>query len=74
MKQHKQKKQIPPPPDAKASGEEQAAYFEKYSWEELEQAGYLQSLNEEDKQFVKRVREEASKRVASRRASRSADC
>ena len=68
MTNNKEKKEIPPPPDAKASWEEQAAYFEKYGMEELEQAGYLRQLTEDDQKFVAEVKAEAGRRIAARKA------
>ena len=40
----REKPQIPPPPDAGASAEELAAYFEKHGLDELEAAGYVHDL------------------------------
>jgi uncharacterized protein YifE (UPF0438 family) len=67
MTKHKEKKEIPPPPDSTASWEDQAAYFEKYGMDELEAAGHLQPLTEEDQQFVDEVKTEAGKRVSARK-------
>jgi hypothetical protein len=68
MTGHKKRKQIPPPPEPNASWEEQAAYFEKYGTEELEEAGHLQALTEEDQRFVEEVKAEAGRRIAARKA------
>lgn len=68
MTQKKNKKQIPPPPDANGSWEEQAAYFEKYDRDELEKAGHLQPLSDADHKVVEEVRAEAGKRIAARKA------
>ncbi len=67
MTQHKEKKEIPPPPDANASWEEQAAYFEKFGLEELEKDGHLQPLTEDEQKFVDEVKAEAGRRIASRK-------
>lgn len=61
-------KEIPPPPDENASWEEQAAYFEQYETEELEKAGHLQPLDDEDRKFINEVKEEAARRIAARKA------
>lgn len=65
---NKQKKEIPPPPEANASWEEQAAYFEQYGMEELANAGHLQPLTEEDQKFIEEVKAEAGRRIAARKA------
>src|SRR5271166_641977 len=62
------KKSIPPPPGPDVSWEEQAAYFEKYDLNELEQAGYLQPMNKEDIRFVEQVQEAARTRIAQRKS------
>ena len=43
-------KRIPPPPGPDASWEEQSSYFDKYSLDEVEKAGYFQPVN--DKKFL----------------------
>lgn len=68
MSKNKDKKQIPTPPDANASWEEQAAYFEKYGMDELEAAGHLQPLTKDDQKFVEEVQAEAGRRIAARKA------
>ena len=54
------KTKIPPPPGAEASWEEQAAYFEKYDWDDLRKAGYLRPLTKKEQaehdQFVDALR------------------
>lgn len=67
MSKNKDKKQIPPPPEANASWEEQAAYFEKYGTQELEAAGHLEPLSDEDQKLVDEVKAEAGKRIAARK-------
>lgn len=64
----KNKDEIPLPPDADASWEEQAAYFEKYGMEELEKAGHLQALTKDDQNFVKEVKAEVGRQIAVRKA------
>jgi hypothetical protein len=61
------KKTIPHPPGPEVSWEDQAAYFEKYGLNELEQAGYLEPLDKEDIQLVKKVQEAAGSRIALRK-------
>lgn len=56
MSKKKVRKQIPPPPGADSSWEEQAAYFEKYEPAELVKAGHLQPLTPEGEKFVEKVR------------------
>lgn len=56
MSKKKDKKQIPPPPDADSSWEEQAAYFERYDPAELAKAGHLQPLTPDDEKFLEEVR------------------
>lgn len=68
MSKDKNGKVIPPPPDANASWEEQAAYFEKYGMEELEKAGHLQALTGDDEKFVEEVKAEAGRRITARKA------
>jgi hypothetical protein len=68
MSKKKDKKEIPSPPDANASWEEQAAYFEKYGPEELEQAGHLEPLTEDDQKIVEEVKAAAGRRIAARKA------
>jgi hypothetical protein len=38
-------KRIPPPPGPNASWEVQSHYFDKYSFDEIEKAGYFQPVN-----------------------------
>jgi hypothetical protein len=68
MSKKENKKEIPAPPDANASWEEQAAYFEKYGTEELEAAGHLEPLTDEDQKLVEEVKAEAGRRIAARKA------
>jgi hypothetical protein len=64
----KKKKQIPAPPNASSSWEEQAAYFEKYDLDDLELAGHVEPLTEADQDFVKSMTKAASDKVAARKA------
>lgn len=57
---------IPPPPGPNASCEELDEYFSKYSWEQIEKAGYSRPLNEAETAWVNKVSAEAKKRVESR--------
>jgi hypothetical protein len=45
MVKRKAKIEIPPPPGSKASDDEVARYFEKYTMEDLNAAGYLRELS-----------------------------
>lgn len=67
MSNKKHKKDIPPPPDANASWEEQSAYFEKYGTEELDAAGHLQALTEDDQRLIREVKAESGSRLAARK-------
>ena len=58
---------IPPPPGANTDWNVQAAYFEKYSPDELEAAGYLNPEMDADETLS--VREVARKKIAERRKS-----
>jgi hypothetical protein len=62
----KKQKQIPAPPDAASSWEEQAAYFEKYDLDDLESADHLEPLTEADQDFVKSVTKAASDKAGAR--------
>jgi hypothetical protein len=64
----KKKKQLPAPPDAASSWEDQAAYFEKYDLDDLESAGHLEPLTEADQDFVKSVTKAASDKATARKA------
>lgn len=68
MTEHKERKEIPQPPEANVSWEEQATYFEKYGMEDLEKAGHMQPLTEEDERFVEEVKAQAGRRIAARKA------
>jgi hypothetical protein len=59
-------KKIPRPPDPETSWEEQSAYFEKYGLDELEAAGLLEPVTDEDLAFVKQVQKIASTSIAQR--------
>jgi hypothetical protein len=60
---------IPPPPGRDASCEELDEYFSKYSWAQIEKAGYSRSLNKAETAWVNKVSAEAKKRVESRNRS-----
>ncbi len=62
----KSEKKMPPPPGPEVSWEEQSAYFEKYGLDELEKAGYLEPMTQEDQAFVKQVQKVARTRIAER--------
>lgn len=57
---------IPPPPGPEATSEEIDAYFSKYSWAQIEKAGHLRPLNEEETAWVNEVSAEARKRIEAR--------
>jgi hypothetical protein len=57
---------IPPPPGPEATSEEIDAYFTKYSWTQIEKAGHLKPLNEEETAWVNEVSAEARKRIEKR--------
>jgi hypothetical protein len=57
------KKKIPPPPAKTKSWQEKAAYFERYSTDELEAGGYSRPLNVEEELVLDKLtkRAQASK-------------
>lgn len=57
---------IPPPPGPEATSEQIDVYFSKYSWAQIEKAGHLKPLNEEETAWVNEVSAEARKRVEAR--------
>lgn len=59
-------KKIPPPPGADAPCEELDAYFSKYSWEDLEKAGYMRELTKQESAWMDKLSEVAGKQVATR--------
>jgi predicted HicB family RNase H-like nuclease len=67
----KKKPSIPPPPDAQASDEELAAYFEKYGLEELEAAGYVQDLSQEEQNDMEQLAAHCRARIESRKTART---
>ncbi len=63
----KKKKQVPSPPLASKSWEEQAAYFEKYDLDHLESADQLEPLTKADQSFITSVSKAASDKIAARK-------
>lgn len=57
---------IPPPPGPDASCDEIDAYFSKYSWAQIEKAGHMRALTEEETTWVGQVSAEARKRIEAR--------
>lgn len=57
---------IPAPPGPDASSEEIDAYFTKYSWSQIEKAGHMHPLNDEEMAWVSEISEECRKRVEAR--------
>lgn len=55
MNRPKKKRIVPPPPPDGASCEELDKYFTEYSWDELEEAGYLQELSPSELEEMERV-------------------
>ena len=55
---------IPPPPGPNVSWEKQAAYFEKYSWTQLEAAGYCRDLTPKEKREFKQLEQSVKARLA----------
>jgi hypothetical protein len=60
-------KEIPPPPGPEASWEDQAAYFEKYDWDDLRLAGYLHPLTKKEKTEHDRFSEALRQQIKSHR-------
>lgn len=71
MRMAKKKEKIPPPPGVGASLEELAAYFEKYGLEELELAGYVRNLTEDEEKDFERLAEHCRARVEERKSTRT---
>ena len=64
-------RKIPPPPASNVSWEKQTAYFEKYSWAELEAAGYGRDLTPKEKRELKQLEQLAKIRLAERKRASS---
>lgn len=60
--------QVPPPPGPDASSEEIDAYFTKYSWSQIEKAGHMHRLTDEEMAWVNEISEECRKRVDARQS------
>lgn len=67
----KRKIDIPPPPGAKASAEELAAYFEKYGLEELEAAGYVEDLGPDELEEADALAAHCQAQVEARKSART---
>lgn len=65
------KRQIPPPPGARASAEELNAYFEKYGLDEMEAAGYVRDLTPKEKKEMDALAVDCETRVAARKTGRT---
>ena len=61
-----ERKSIPAPPGPDAGWEEQAAYFERFSPEDLEAAGYNLPLESADKAEAKALQQSAKEAIAQR--------
>ena len=48
----KKRSSIPPPPGPDATLDELAAYFEKYDLQELEAAGFVRDLTEDEEKYM----------------------
>jgi len=57
---------VPPPPGPDASCDEIDTYFSKYSWAQIEKAGHMKPLTEEETAWVGEVSAEARKRIEAR--------
>ena len=57
---------VPPPPGPDASCDEIDKYFSKYSWAQIEKAGHMKPLTEEETAWVSEVSAEARKRIEAR--------
>lgn len=66
----KEKPQIPPPPDAQSSVEDLNAYFEKYSLEELEAAGYVRDLTPAEEKDMEELAAYCRERIEARKTTR----
>lgn len=63
---------IPSPPGADASPAELEAYFSTYSWDQIEKAGHMRALTEDETAWVGRISAESKKRIDARQSA-SAD-
>ncbi len=59
-------KRIPPPPPADAPCEQLDAYVAKYSWEQLEKAGYMRELTKRENAWMNKLDKEAKRRIGVR--------
>lgn len=57
---------VPPPPGPNASCDEIDAYFSKYSWAQIEKAGHMRPLTQEETAWVGEVSAEARRRIEAR--------
>jgi hypothetical protein len=57
---------VPPPPGPEASCDEIDTYFSKYSWAQIEKAGHMKPLTEEESAWVGQVSAEARRRIEAR--------
>jgi hypothetical protein len=71
MTMAKKKAYIPPPPGPEASADELAAYVEKYGLDELEAAGYIQDLTEDEKKDMDDLAVYTRSRVEARKTART---
>ncbi len=71
MATKKAKPNIPPPPGAKASAKELAAYFEKYDLQQLEAAGYVQDLTPKEQKEMEELSNYCKMRLTARKNART---
>jgi hypothetical protein len=71
MVKKKAKAEIPPPPGAEASDDELAAYFEKHSMKDLEDAGYGRELTPEELRAMDELAEDCRARSKARKSGRA---
>lgn len=67
MKKKPSTKTIPPPPGKSKSWEEKAAYYETYSIEQLEAAGYARPLTKDEERILDEITKRAQASVAARK-------
>lgn len=71
MAKKKTKKNIPPPPKAKATAKELSDYFEKYGLEQLEDAGYVSDLTAAEQKEMNELAAHCRERVEARKNVRT---
>ena len=64
----KKRSSIPPPPGPDATLDELAAYFEKYDLKELEAAGFVRDLTEDEEKYMEQLAAYCRARIEARKS------